>query len=271
MTLTWNDAEPPVLPPLRLAERARGGLRLVAVLAATAVALVLFLVGRGLRAWVDRRVSFHFAVARLWSRAMLRLMGVRLRVTGAPMETGGAILANHSSWADILALRATTLIYFVSKAEVRGWAVVGWIADICGTVFIERRKGAAPRQRAELRDRMRAGQRLGIFPEGTSSDGLRVLPFRSTILAALFEPEVREVACAQPVTVNWRPPPSLPPAFYGWWGAMAFGSHIWQVLCRSVGGEVEVVLHPPRAVDGFPDRKALTRWAEETVRSGRRA
>lgn len=269
-SLTWNEAAPPVLPPPSALQKARGGLRLAAALAATALTLVVFLAGRGLRRRVSPRVVFHFRAARLWSALMLRLIGARLRVEGAPMAQGGAVLANHASWGDILALRAATLLNFVSKAEVRNWAVVGWIAEICDTVFVERRRAAAPRQREALRDRVRAGQRLCIFPEGTSSDGLRVLPFKSTLLSALFEPEVREAAWAQPATVTWRPGPGLPPAFYGWWGDMDFGGHVWRALCFGRGGTVEVVFHEARPVAGFPDRKALTRWAEDAVRGAKR-
>jgi 1-acyl-sn-glycerol-3-phosphate acyltransferase len=267
-SFTWNEVAPPELPPLRLRDRARGALRAAAAALATALALAAFLLGRGLRRTLAPGVSFHFAAARLWSRVMLWLIGARLEVRGAPMREGGALLANHSSWADIPALRATGLLYFVSKAEVRGWPGVGWIAEVCGTVFVERRRGAAPAQRAELRDRMIAGRRLLIFPEGTSSDGRRVLPFKSTLLSALFEPEIRPLACAQPVTVDWRPGPGLPPEFYGWWGNMPFGAHVLSALSRGRGGRVVVTFHPPRPVAGFPDRKALARWAEAAVREG---
>lgn len=268
--VTWNDAEPPSLPPLTAAERLRGGLRLVAALGLTGVCLGLFLIGRFARRRVLPSSGLHFAVARFWARAMLRLIGVRRRVIGTPTPGGGVWLANHASWADILALRSARTVNFVSKAEVRAWPGVGWIAAVCDTVFIERRRSLSHEHRNALADRLRAGDLLCVFPEGTSSDGLRVLPFKSTLLAALFEPGAEAHATVQPVTVNWIAPPGQPAAFFGWWGAMSFDDHIWQVLCRSVGGGVEIVLHPPAPVSDFEDRKHLTRWAEAAVRGAKR-
>jgi 1-acyl-sn-glycerol-3-phosphate acyltransferase len=268
--VTWNDAAPPQLPPLSAGQRLRGALRLVAALALTGASLALFLLGRFVRRRLIPGSGFHFAVARFWSRAMLRLIGVRRRVIGTPTPGGGVWLANHASWADILALRTARTVNFVSKAEVRGWPGVGWIAAVCDTVFIERKRSLSHEHRNVLADRLRAGELLCIFPEGTSSDGLRVLPFKSTLLGALFEPGAEAHAIVQPVTVNWIAPPGQPAEFFGWWGDMGFEDHIWDVLCRSLGGEVEVVFHPPAHVSDFADRKHLTRWAEAAVRGGKR-
>lgn len=270
MSLTWTEATPPALPPLTAGQRARGAARIAAVVALTLLLLPLFLLLRFVRRRLDRRIKAQFLVARLWARAMLRLMGVRRRVVGRPVRGGGVWLVNHASWADILALRSVRLVNFVSKAEVRRWPVVGWMAYVADTVFIERKRTMAIAHRDTLAERLRAGQLLCLFPEGTSSDGLRVLPFKSTLLQALFEPGVPAEAQVQPVTVNWLAPPGQPPAFFGWWGDMPFEGHIWQVCCRARGGGVEIVFHPPRAVAELGDRKALARWAEAAVREGKR-
>ncbi|PJA59921.1 MAG: 1-acyl-sn-glycerol-3-phosphate acyltransferase [Rhodobacterales bacterium CG_4_9_14_3_um_filter_71_31] len=268
--MTWDGAVAPALPPLTPLQRLRGALRLAALLALTVPVLALFLLGRFLRRRVLRGVKFHFLVARLWARAVLVLLGVRRDVVGAPMAAGGVWVSNHASWADIAALRSARLVNFVSKAEVRHWPGVGLLARAADTVFIERRRSQAQTQRNELAKRIRAGQLLCIFPEGTSSDGRRVLPFKSALFSALFEDGVID-AQVQPVTLNWIAPPGLPASFFGWWGSMPFEGHIWDVLCRSSGGAVEIVFHPPRRVTDFPDRKALTRWAEDAVRGGLRA
>lgn len=269
MSVTWNAATPPELPLLSPSQRLRGVARLTAAIGLTILLLCLFVPGVLIRRHVWRGWSAHFLVARFWSRAMLALLGARWSRRGAPMRHPGAALANHSSWGDILALRSATTLHFVSKAEVRGWPGVGWIARMCDTVFIERRRAAAAEQREGLRARVAAGQTLAIFPEGTSSDSLRVLPFKSALLSALYAEGVRERAWVQPVTVNWIAPAGLPPEFYGWWGDMDFGAHLWQVACRSVGGRVEVVFHDPIRIEGGPDRKALARLAEEAVRSAK--
>ncbi len=268
--VTWNEAAPPALAALTPRQKLRGAARLAGVLSVTAVALGLFLLGKALRRRLGPAIQFHFMAARYWSRIMLRLMGVRWRVVGEPIRGGGVIAANHASWADILALRATRRLNFVSKAEVRDWPYVGWIADQCDTVFIERRRSATRTQQDVLRQRLDNHETLVLFPEGTSSDGLRVLPFKSALLSFLFEDGVRETARVQAATVNWTAPPDQPAAFYGWWGAMPFEGHIWDVLCRSVGGAVEVVFAPPHAVDAFPSRKAMALTLETEVRAAKR-
>ena len=267
---TWNGADYVQLPPLTGLERARGGLRVAAMLAATAVALLLFLAGRAIRRHLWGSFSGHYAVARLWSALLLRLFGVRREVRGAPLTGPGVLVANHATWADILALRAVLRINFVAKAEVRNWPGVGWVAHVCETVFIERRRMASRDQAVQMRERLERDETLCIFAEGTSSDGLRVLPFKSALLSAVVDMGQRHKVAVQPVTVNWIAPDHLPEAFYGWWGTMGFEAHIWQVACRSAGGVVEVVFHDPVLAGTATDRKALTRHCEAAVRSAKR-
>ena len=268
-SLTWNGADYVQLP-LTARERLRGGLRVAAILAATAVALVLFLAGQAVRRHLWGRFGGHYAVARIWSSLLLALFGVRRRVVGAPLSGPGVLVANHATWADILALRSVLRINFVAKAEVRHWPGVGWVADVCETVFIERRRMASRDQAAQMRERLERDETLCIFAEGTSSDGLRVLPFKSALLSAVVDMGHRHKVPVQPVTVNWVAPDHLPEAFYGWWGTMGFEAHIWQVACRSAGGVVEVVFHDAVSAGAATDRKALTRHCEAAVRSAKR-
>lgn len=267
--VTWKEAEPPKLPQATFAQKLRGAWRVGLILILTAVCFVLFLIGKGLKAVLGDWMQFHYLVARLWSRAILSILGIRRKVRGTPIRKGGVLTANHASWLDIVSLRSVTRINFVSKAEVRDWPGVGFIAAICETVFIERKRTAAKRQQEELEGRMRKDELLCIFPEGTSTDGLRVLPFKSSLVSVLFLDGVRERALVQPVSVVYRinPKLDLPVNFYGWWGSMGFESHIWSVATRSSGGEVEVVFHEAMKVSDWPDRKALTARCEADVRS----
>ena len=263
---TWNDARPAELPPLTFPQKLRGGLRLAVLLAVTALAFGLFLIGRALRHYLGKFVTFHFRVARMWSRAVLWLLGVRLRVRGGPISSG-ALVANHSSWLDIPALRAVRLIYFVSKAEVAAWPGVGAIARVVGTVFIERKRSEAKRQEEILRERIAAEQVLCFFPEGTSTDGLRVLPFKSSLFSAFFYDNHGAELLIQPVSIRYRvgQGSGLPESFYGWWGEMGFGSHIWDVLCRSRRGVAEVTFHPPVKPGDLGDRKRLAEHCHQAV------
>ena len=265
----WNDAVPPDLPPPSLPARMRGAVRLAAMIALTGLVLGVFLLGRTLRGWFGHRVTFHFEVVRWWALGCLRLCGLRLRVTGEPIRAG-ALVANHSTWLDIVALRAVRLIYFVSKAEVATWPAVGFITRVTGTIFIDRRRTEAKRQEALLRSRIAHDQLLCFFPEGTSTDGLRVLPFKSSLFSAFYKDGQGTDFLIQPVTVRYRPAPGsgLPEGFYGWWGAMSFEGSIWDVVTRSRGGTAELVFHPPVTAAQFADRKALAERCRAAVLAG---
>lgn len=254
----WNDEPAPVLPAPSIAGRAVGSVRLVALLTATAAAVGLFLIGRSLRGSLGDWVTFHFGVARLWSRVTLWLTGLRLVVHGTPIEAG-ALVANHGSWLDIPALRAVRLMYFVSKSEVASWPGIGFITRVTGTIFINRRRSEAKKQEAVLRSRIAHDQLLCFFPEGTSTDGLRVLPFKSSLFSAFFTNGQGTEFLLQPVTIRLRPAPDsgLPENFYGWWGAMSFEKSLWDVLTRAHGGTAEVTFHPPVTASQFADRKRL--------------
>lgn len=269
---TWNDHDPPSLAPVTGLERLRGGLRVAGLLLVTLVALGLFLIGRALRHWFGRWVVFHFGVARAWSRICLWLIGLRLEVEGRPIAFG-ALMANHCSWIDILSLRACRLIYFVSKAEVANWPGVGFITRVAGTVFIERRRAEAKRQEQVLLERIQAGQVLCIFPEGTSTDGLRVLPFKSSLFSAFHHDGHGEDLMVQPVSLRYLTAAGsgLPESFYGWWGTMGFESHIWDVCCRSSGGTARVIFHTPVRPTDFADRKALAAHCGAAVAEGHAA
>lgn len=187
---------------------------------------------------------------------------------GSLMRERGAVVANHASWLDIFTLNARKRIYFVSKSEVAGWPGIGWLARATGTVFINRNSREAKHQKEIFEGRLEAGHKLLFFPEGTSTDGVRVLPFKSTLFAAFFSDHLHEFMHVQPVTVIYRAPEGEDPRFYGWWGDMGFGEHLLKVLARGRQGSVEVVYHPPVKVSDFPDRKSLAKYCEEAVRSG---
>ena len=196
------------------------------------------------------------------------ILGIRYQTSGKPMAGPGAVVANHSSWLDIFALNARKRIYFVSKSEVAAWPGIGWLARATGTVFIKRDRREASSQITVFRDRLAAGHKLLFFPEGTSTDGLRVLPFKPTLFAAFFDDTLRNTLQIQPVTVNYSPPAGEDIRFYGWWGDMDFGPHLLSTLAAKRQGHVRVCFHPPVKVSDFTDRKALAQALEYQVRAG---
>ncbi|MFZ1467515.1 MAG: lysophospholipid acyltransferase family protein [Paracoccaceae bacterium] len=267
MSVPWADDRP---RPRRTGPR--GWLRIILRGAALAVVcyggLALLLLVRLVEAPLcgpSRPITPH--ITQTVCRTSLRIMGLRLRVSGVAMRDKGAIVANHAGWLDIFVLNAVQRVYFVSKSEVSAWAGIGWLARATGTVFIKRRGVEAKLQQTVFEDRLRDGHRLCFFPEGTSTDSLRVLPFKSSLFEAFFTHGLERVLHIQPVTVIYHAPAGTDPRLYGWWSDMDFVSHLKTVLAAPRRGRVEVIVHPPVPVDGFADRKQLAQYCERVIRT----
>ena len=266
---TWREVEPAEavrIGPAGLALALLLGAALgAAVYGGLLVLLLVRLAERPLFGF-DRPLSPH--ITRAVCRAAFPILGMRYSVRGRPMRHRGAVVSNHVSWLDIFALNACQTAYFVAKSEVARWPVIGWLARATGTAFIARDPRAAKAQQALFENRIRAGHKLLFFPEGTSTDGLRVLPFKSTLFAAFYSHGLDQIMWIQPVCVVYEAPPGRGGRFYGWWGDMNFASHLLKVLAQFRQGSVAVVFHDPVAVDAFPSRKELARHCEDTVRRG---
>ena len=183
------------------------------------------------------------------------------------MRGAGAMLANHSSWLDIFVLNAQAPMVFVAKSEVAGWPGIGWLARATGTLFIRREaRGEVAEQARALEERLRAGQKLVLFPEGTSTDNRQVLPFKPALLAGLLAPGLPAGLAVQPVTLRYEAPEGQDPRFLAWYGDADFAPHALAVLATRRTGKVRVTFHPPIAVAG-KDRKSLAAEAEALVRS----
>ena len=267
MTGGWVDDVPPCLP-IGFGGWCRVFLRGVVLAALTFGGLGLLLLIRLVERpmfGAARPITPH--ITQCVCRASFRIMGIKLHIQGKPMVQRGAVVANHASWLDIFALNAAQRVYFVSKSEVAGWAGIGWLARATGTVFIARKSAEAKVQQGVFEARLRAGHRLLFFPEGTSTDARRVLPFKPTLFAAFYTHGLEQVMHIQPATVIYRAPKSGDTRFYGWWGDMVFAQHLKTVLAAACQGSVEVVLHDPVAVDDFADRKALAARCEAVIRA----
>jgi lyso-ornithine lipid O-acyltransferase len=266
---TWRPEEEPALAALTVAGWGRALLRGALLGLLTAFGLVLMMVVRLVERPVcgAARPVTPFITQAVCRLAML-ILGTGYGYHGQPMLHRGAIVANHSSWLDIFALNACQRVYFVSKAEVSRWPFIGWLARATGTLFIERDPRRARTQQAEFEARLRAGHRLLFFPEGTSTDGMRVLPFKSTLFQAFYSHGLEHVMQIQPVTVAYHAPDGADKRFYGWWGEMDFAPHLLHTLAAARQGRVEVIFHPPVSVDAFASRKALAKHCEIAVRTG---
>lgn len=217
-----------------------------------------------------------FGASRPWTphitvavcRMALWILGLKVKTHGVPMAHPGAIVANHSSWLDIFALNAEQPMYFVAKSEVAGWAGIGWLARATGTVFVRRERSAAKAQKTEFETRLLAGHRLLFFPEGTSTDGQVVLPFKPTLFAAFFSDDLRETQWVQPVSLFYEATTQNLPRHYAWWGDMEFAGHLLKILSTKQQGIIHIAWQDALPVAEFKDRKALAFAAETSVHSG---
>jgi 1-acyl-sn-glycerol-3-phosphate acyltransferase len=201
-------------------------------------------------------------------RNALRIMGIKWRATGTPLQGRGAMVANHSSWLDIFSLNAATSLYFVSKSEVANWPGIGWLARATGTVFIERNRAKAKEQTKLFEARLLDGHKLLFFPEGTSTDGMQVIPFKTTLFQSFLTDTLKNEISVQPVSVFYRAPVGASPRHYGWWGDMSFGAHLLHTLSTPRQGAIDVRFFDPIPVAEFDNRKDLAAASEAQVRAG---
>jgi 1-acyl-sn-glycerol-3-phosphate acyltransferase len=166
---------------------------------------------------------------RAWSMQLLRLCGVTLVVHrgDSAIERGALVVSNHVSWIDIFVIDAWRPTPFVSKAEIRQWPVVGWLATQIGTVFIQREKRSDARRIVEqLGERLAAGELVCVFPEGTTSDGLGILPFH----ANLFQAAVATGAAVQPICLLYEDAQGRQTTAAAYWGDMSMATSLQAIL-----------------------------------------
>ncbi len=265
MSVAWQSEEAPVEVPIGAAGWFRATTRGAALATITFGCLAVLLLVRLVEKPVfGQRRPLTPYITQFVCRSAFVILGLRRHVHGRPMRRGGAVVANHGSWLDIFTLNAGQRVYFVSKSDVRDWLGIGWLARATGTVFIDRKAREARVHRDLIAGRISAGHKLLFFPEGTSTDGRRVLPFRSTLFDAFFAAGTGDLTI-QPVTVVYTAPLGQDGRFYAWWGDMKFGSHLLKVLAIRRQGSVDVTYHAPLRVGDFSDRKALARTAQTIV------
>jgi 1-acyl-sn-glycerol-3-phosphate acyltransferase len=242
----------------------------LAFLALTLVLLPFQLIGIAFDLRLQRTIPH------LYHRVLCALIGVRIREVGRRSTASPAlILSNHVSWLDICVISALAPVVFVAKSEVAGWPVFGWLARLQRTIFINRQArhqtGAATR---EIAGRLLGGDAVVLFAEGTSSDGIRVLPFRSSLVGAvhhaLGNSTHHTYVTVQPMSLAYVGFGGVPMGRglrdrVAWYGDADLVPHLLHVLSS---GAVDVTVSWGEAVayDMSADRKAIARDAEKSVR-----
>lgn len=239
--------------------------RLAAYLAFTIMLMPVQMIGLllGCR-WVATFPVFYH-------RCCCRIMGLRVRAIGQPAAARPVLFAsNHTSYLDITVLGSQIPGSFVAKTEVSRWPLFGLLAKLQRSVFVDRKVRTTAQQRDAISERLAAKDVLILFPEGTSGDGNRVLPFKSALFSVAAHPE--QPVVVQPVSVTYTRLDGMPIGrryrpLFAWYGDMALAPHLWRVIGL---GKVEIVVeyHPPTSYAACGSRKALSQYCYDHIANG---
>ena len=213
-------------------------------------------------------------IATHFYRVLCRLLRIHIRVVGEPVHDRAVLfVSNHVSWVDILVIGSIAPVAFVAKREVADWPLVGITARLQRTVFVDRtRRHQTSQAIDEIVKRLIGGTSVVLFAEGTSSDGNRVLPFRSALVGAVKEASTHAERgiLIQPMSIGYTGQHGIPMGrqhrpLVAWYGDLDFMPHIKAFIAR---GAVDAVVSygDPIEADGAADRKAMTKSLESTVR-----
>lgn len=207
-------------------------------------------------------------VKRRWSLKLLQLFNVRLKVRGDPpgvAPRSAMVVGNHVSWLDIFAIMAVSPSHFVSKAEVRNWPLIGWLSARTGTLFLERgRRQDTVRVNIAMRELLLGGERLAVFPEGTTTEGGEVKPFH----ASLLQPAVDARAPICPVAIRYCRPDGSVSVEASYAGELSFAQSLRRILAQE---EIHVELVFGAPIDSAGKSRAeLARQSETAIASALR-
>lgn len=198
---------------------------------------------------------------RWWLNRVVHIIGGRVTSYGEPAPTGSLLASNHVSWLDIPLLGGQTDITFLSKSEVKDWPVIGWLANKCGTLFIERGKRDGAKGASEqIAARLAHQERVLMFPEGTTTDNIHLLPFH----ARLFAAAVTANKPIQPVAIHYLNAQSQTNSLVPYLNPQTLMQNLWSILGES---QIPIEVHflPPIDSHSVP-RKELAAYSEQQIR-----
>lgn len=215
-----------------------------------------------------------YYVPQLWHKGITRILGIRVEVDGVPPSKHQTIfVANHLSYGDVFAIGSFLRASFVAKEDIESWPVFGFLCKVQQTAFISRSSGQARKVANSLDEMLNSGKSLILFPEGTSTDGRTVLPFKSSLFSLIWRPT--GPLAIQPFTVTLLETDGKPlddsssasRDIYAWYGDMDFGPHIMALL-KTKGAKVRLTFHPVIIPTPDDDRKTLSKQAWTIVHEG---
>jgi 1-acyl-sn-glycerol-3-phosphate acyltransferase len=207
-----------------------------------------------------------------YHRRVCELFGLRLHIDGEVVRTAPVLLvSNHVSWLDIVVLSAVAPVSFVAKSEIDGWPIINLFARLQRTVFVDRNRRTSVRDKAiEIAARLKMGDCLVLFAEGTSGDGNRVLPFKSSLFAAVSDFSGDSPVVVQTSTLVYTKVHGLPlnrnqRPVIAWYGDMEILDHAWELL-KLGPVDVSIRIGAPAALSQFQGRKEIAAYSENVIK-----
>ena len=259
------------VPPTSTLGTVRAACRLLGVVIWTAVTVPLWVIPfdllcdleeKGLFPWAGIH-AFRARVVKFFFRVVQYIIGLRIHTTGEDPEPPFLLVSNHLGYLDVFVFMSHLSCALVAKQQVRSWPVIGYLVKIGGTIFIDRTsRRDVLRINDRLEEAMQRGQGIIVFPEGTSTAGDQVLPFRASLLAPIAASD-RPVHFA---SLTYRTPGSDVPAYQtaAWWGDMTFADHFWRMLAVP---RIDARVRFGRIEGDTDDRKEIAKRLTEEVRA----
>lgn len=229
---------------------------------------------QALSALIFRNSKKFYIIPKIYNNLVCLIYRIKIRTKGiADTDNHVIFVGNHLSYIDISVIGSTLPATFISKADVRKWPIFGILAILTQTVFIERTREAAARCIKDIKKSLDKGRSLILFPEGTSTQGLNVLPFKSSVFDLFLSSDLRDDILIQPFTISIQKINGHPVKnakehdLYAWYGDMTMLPHLWS-LGKSTGVELLLSFHPTRAANQYHDRKILAQDCHRDVKRG---
>lgn len=223
---------------------------------------------------ITRNSRLYFVIPKLFNRLTLFIFRIKVNMMGEKPEKDNVIfVGNHLSYIDIPVLGGHLLATFIAKADVRQWPIFGTLASISRTIYIERDRGAALKCIQDIQKSLKEERSLILFPEGTSTQGTEVFPFKSSIFELFLHKDLKKKLIIQPFTITITHInghdilTSNDNDIYAWHSDMTLPPHLW-TLAKSKGASIQVHLHKPHKASDFENRKEFSSRCHQDVQEG---
>ncbi|MEL7834576.1 lysophospholipid acyltransferase family protein [Fodinibius sp. Rm-B-1B1-1] len=247
---------------MALKDTFRAFLRIIAFLTITVTTVITTAMGDILLGFISQSgvVRWKNKVIKWWARWSSKVLGFNIKVTGNPPEAPFFLVSNHLSYVDVIPLWYYLDATFIAKSEIKSWPFFGWATQKLGVLFIDRQlRSDVKRMNKQIADSINAEQGVILFPEGTSSKGKKVLPFKSSLLNYPAEKNMP----VHYASISYRSLDTDRPAWSHvcWWGDMSFLPHFWELLKIK---HIEVIIDFGESISA-KDRKVLSSKLQKAV------